>query len=140
MAPPLPCQLSAEGFSGCLVVEHLDALLAGKEHRWALAGRRLRRGEGGRGGGVGGEGEGWEGWGGRGEGGVSADEPGHTSCTFFLGGSPFILVVVQKLYTLFWLVTGQVSSGAVDPRGARAAEQGIDFLLGQLRFGKRGAS
>ena len=31
-----------------------------------------------------------------------------TLYTFFLGGSPFILVVAQKVYTFFGLVTGQV--------------------------------
>ena len=34
--------------------------------------------------------------------------PVDTLCTFFLGGSPFILVVAQKKNTFFGLVTGQV--------------------------------
>ena len=33
----------------------------------------------------------------------------HFNYTLFLGGSPSLLVVAQKVYTLFWLVTGQVS-------------------------------
>ena len=38
-------------------------------------------------------------------------QPVDTVYTFFLGGSPFVLVVAQKVYTVFGLVTGQVSIG-----------------------------
>ena len=45
--------------------------------------------------------------------GIAASEcltqPVGALCTFFLAGSPVILVVAQKVCTFFWLVTGQVS-------------------------------
>ena len=40
---------------------------------------------------------------------VSEEGRGHT--LHFLGGSPFILAVAQKVYTFLGLVTGQVRKG-----------------------------